>query len=531
MGILSSWKSIHPVAAIRRLVKGSNSSALTRYFKSQNEYLKSRYSNHIETTHKISLITPLFNTSRSYLSAMLDSVVNQSLGAWELCLVNFSDEGYEYIDEICNEYANIDNRIRYKRANKNEGISMNSNTCAQLATGDYIGVLDHDDILHPFAISAVIDSIEKDNADFIYSDEVKFKEKTEDAFYPNLKPDFSVDELRAHNFICHFNVFSKKLFDDVGGYREGFDGSQDHDLVLRLTERANKIVHLPYILYYWRVHDGSVAKSIDAKPYATLAGEKAVTEQLRRAGIDAHAESITNNIPIYRLRSHNDSKVNLTVAIWGCDSDDEFSIVEKRFKDYDCSIIDARIYNNSLNTVMKAVDTKYVLFVYKDVIVDYDGITEELVVYKSRNDICSIDLKLFDKGNKILSGGAFYDNRDGLSVRPRCIGGGKDYYGYENALLYTRTVVCSFGLCTVVDKETWNPGLCDESEESMGVSLMRYSDNARDKGLINLLLPYYEARCSSDEGRNELLSALSDCGIEHQRDPYFNISVLDMHLE
>ena len=179
-----------------------------------------------------------------------------------------------------------DHRIKYSRLTKNNGISENTNECIKMASGDYLGLLDHDDLLHPAALYEVAKVIEQKNAEFIYTDEVKFSERPEQIMSVsnfNFKPGFGKDELRAHNYICHFTVFAKKLRDkEEKLYRKEYDGSQVHDMVLRLTEKAHTIVHIPKVLYYWRVHSNSVSMDIGTKPYVVDAALGAIGSQLER---------------------------------------------------------------------------------------------------------------------------------------------------------------------------------------------------------------------------------------------------------
>ena len=506
--------------------------ALDEYIIHQNKVLEEELSNTIETKHKISLITPLFNTPQKYLVDLLESVINQKSGAWELCLVDFSDKDNDYIDKICTEYSEKDNRIVYVRNQKNEGISINSNICASYATGDYIGVLDHDDYLHQYAIAAAIKAIENDGADFLYSDEAKFEENIEDVNYPNLKPDFTADELRAHNFICHFNVFKKELFDKVGGYREGFDGSQDHDLVLRLTEISQKIVHIPYILYYWRVHDNSVAKCIEAKPYATRAGEKSITEQLKRMGVDQYAESVINNIPLYRLKTNEIDKAGISFVVWGSKNDDEYEATKEYLNSFDgISVYNAEEYSNDFNKIIDSIDSRYICFTHCGIRIDVEKMQNEVGLYSYRSDVASIDSKILDEDNSILSGGAYFGGEDALPIMVRCMGGSSEYSGYEANMLHTRPVVVSLGLCTIIDKDIWNNSGFNVSNKSIMDSVIEYSDYIRNKGYVNLIIPFYEVKSESISVKDDLISTLNNCKFEKQNDPYFNTSVFGLKLE
>ncbi len=250
---------------------------------------------------RISVLVPLYNTPVRFLKEMIASVQAQTYANWELCLADGSDADHGEVEETVKIYQATDDRILYRRLEKNGGISENTNACAVMASGEYIALFDHDDYLHPAALHDVMCAICDQGADFIYTDEATFVKKPRDAYSPNFKPDYSPDTLRSYNYICHLSVFSKELFDKVGGFRKEFDGSQDYDLVLRLTEVANCIVHIPKLLYYWRCHTGSVAFDISAKPYTVTAAKGALAEHLDRVQLKG---TVTDSaIPsTYRIR-------------------------------------------------------------------------------------------------------------------------------------------------------------------------------------------------------------------------------------
>lgn len=421
---------------------------------------------------KFSIITPLFNTPEKYLRELLDSVVNQTYTNLELCLCNFGDDEHKYVEDICKEYADRDSRIVYHGGFENKGISENTNTCLAYATGDYIALLDHDDLLHVTALYYMAEEINNSGADFLYSDEIKFEEEAKYAYAPNFKPDFSAEELRVHNYICHLCVFKKSLLDEVGGYRKEFDGSQDHDIVLRLTEKAKKISHISRILYLWRVHQGSVALNINEKPYATIAGEKAVTEQLNRMGQNLRAESIINNIPCYRYVSENNDISKMAAIIWGTSKDDNYNGMKEKLvsegmtsenivcvceENTDNSSINysGAIVGELWNLGMKKLKTDWVLIIYANAKTNSDNILEKFSVYTERQDIFTVDTKVVNSSS-ILSGGLQLYGDFGNDLKLRCKGRDKNYPGYENAMILSREVVASLGVCTLVNKNIWN---------------------------------------------------------------------------
>ncbi|MCC8029883.1 MAG: glycosyltransferase, partial [Lachnospiraceae bacterium] len=245
-----------------------------------------------ERTPLISIPVPLYNTPLQYLRELIDSVQSQTYGSWELCLADGStdDQAEQFIRQ---RYAG-NARIKYRRLSRNSGIAGNTNEAVSMAEGEYIGLLDHDDLLAPNALFEVVKVInEHTGADVIYTDEDKISDDITDHFGPAFKPDFNLDLLRSCNYICHFFVVKKDIADEIHGFRSEFDGSQDYDFILRCVERAECVYHIPMILYHWRCHPNSVAGNPENKLYAYEAGRRAIEEHLRRTGEpDAQVERL-----------------------------------------------------------------------------------------------------------------------------------------------------------------------------------------------------------------------------------------------
>ena len=231
----------------------------------------------------LSLIVPIYRTPEAYLRAMIDSVLAQSYENWELCLADGSEDGS--VTQILEDYAARDKRIRFQTLEKNLGISGNTNAAAAMAGGDYLVSVDHDDLITPDALFEFASAICRTGAACLYSDEDKISMDGSLLFDPNLKPDFSPDLLRSHNYITHLFAVSRQLFDRVGGYRSAYDGAQDYDLILRCTEVADQVVHIPRVLYHWRTHPGSTSLNPKGKLYAYEAGRRAVEAHLKRLGL------------------------------------------------------------------------------------------------------------------------------------------------------------------------------------------------------------------------------------------------------
>ena len=216
----------------------------------------------------ISIVVPLYNTPLNFLEELLDSVVNQTYRNWELCCVDAGQD--PAVGQKVQARAASDPRIRYQKLEKNELIPGNTNHGFEMATGAYIALLDHDDILHPCALWYAAKAIAEQKADFVYTDEATFEGEVENVVLYHFKPDFMLDNLRSNNYICHLTVFSRALMERAGGgERMEYNGSQDYELFLRLTEQAEKIVHIPHALYYWRSSPGSTAADISARPTAS----------------------------------------------------------------------------------------------------------------------------------------------------------------------------------------------------------------------------------------------------------------------
>ncbi len=236
---------------------------------------------------KISIIVPMYKTNINFFEELVDSVIMQTYSNWELCLADGSEDENVDFERIYKK----DSRIKYKFIGENKGISNNTNVALEMATGDYVALLDHDDLLPKFSLFEIVKCINNNpNVEFIYSDEDKITTIDKPRFEPHFKPDFAIDFLRANNYICHFSVFKKELISKLKGENSKYDGAQDYDLVLRMSEIANNIIHIPKVLYHWRAHENSTAKPGDAKPYAIKAGKLAVEDHLKRVGLKGKVE-------------------------------------------------------------------------------------------------------------------------------------------------------------------------------------------------------------------------------------------------
>ncbi len=243
-----------------------------------------------QTGPLISILVPLYNTPEPFLREMLASVQNQSYQNWQLCLADASDAQHAHVGEIAKKLAGEESRVLYRHLAENKGIAGNTNAALEMASGEYIGLLDHDDLLFPNALYEVAGAITAKGAEMVYTDETHLLDGQ--FVNPFHKPDWSPDLLNAQNYICHFLVFRRQLLGQSAVFSGEYDGAQDYDLVLRLSENTSHIVHIPKLLYAWREHAQSTAANAEAKPYANEAGRLAVEHHLKRQyGPAAYAEN------------------------------------------------------------------------------------------------------------------------------------------------------------------------------------------------------------------------------------------------
>ena len=254
--------------------------------------LRKVYDDNINTLSikpKISIIMPVYNPPVEYLKAAIESVLQQQYDNFELCIADDCSPN-EQVIRLLHTYSIKDPRVKVIFRKENGHISACSNSALSLVTGDYVFCLDHDDLLTPNCTFEIVRLLnEHPDAEVIYSDEDKIDD-SETLSFPYFKPDYAPDNLFAKNYITHITVYKKQLIDKLGGYRIGFEGSQDYDLILRAADITNKIYHIPKVLYHWRIHPLSAAQQEDVKPYAFIAAKKALEETLVRRNLSGEVQ-------------------------------------------------------------------------------------------------------------------------------------------------------------------------------------------------------------------------------------------------
>ena len=314
---------------------------------------------------KISIVVPLYNTPKKFFDELVESLKGQTYSNWELCLADGSPTPIEYIKDYLK-----DGRIKYKIIGENKGISGNTNEAITLVTGDYIGLLDHDDLLPKFSLYEVVKKInENPDVEFIYTDEDKLEKKDGQRYGVFFKPDFSPYTLNSANYICHFSIFKKELMDKLGGFKSEYDGSQDYDIVARASEITDKIEHIPKVLYHWRVHQNSTAGNSDSKPYAFEVGKKVIKDHIKRAyDIDVSVEDgLTPGSYEVKYLLKKEPKISIIVDLNEIEKEKAEKIVQEikstTYKNYEIITINKdNILENDKNIIPKDSKNKYQIY-------------------------------------------------------------------------------------------------------------------------------------------------------------------------
>lgn len=486
-------------AKVRNKVKNQqNAAALLKKPLFTESELAEQRKHQFPKSIKFSIVVPLFNTPEKFLREMIQSVIDQTYANWELCLADGSDAEHGLVERICRQYAKKDSRIKYKKLEKNLGISGNTNACLEMASGDYIGLFDHDDLLHPAALYEVMRAICEQGADFIYTDELTFSGNISNVITAHFKPDYAPDNLRANNYICHFSVFSDRILENVKGFRSEYDGSQDHDFILRATECAKKIVHIPEILYYWRSHPNSVAADINSKPYASIAGRKAVHDHIARHNMESIVESTKAFPAIYRVEYSLKEKPLISIIIPNKNHVEDLrkcvnSILNKStYPSYEIIIVDNNSDEMVVEDYYKALKQnekirivswnkkfnfsaicnygvgfakgQYVVLLNNDTEVITESWLEEMLMYAQRQDVGAVGAKLYFANNTIQHAGVVL----GMG-RHRTAGYifskvDKKNLGYMGRLCYAQNLSAVTFACVMIPRHVWDEvGGLDES--------------------------------------------------------------------
>ncbi len=489
---------------------------------------------------KFSILMPLYNTPEKFLRQAIESVMDQTYEGWELCLADGADEEHAYVEQICREYMERDKqylrpssslycRILYKKLPKNEGISGNTNACLSMSSGNYIALFDHDDVLHPCVLYEYMKMICEKGADYIYCDEATFKGSgtIDDMITLHFKPDYAPDNLLANNYICHFSAFARRLLDGTELFRSEFDGSQDHDMILRLTSRAKCVVHVPKLLYYWRSHAGSVASDINAKSYAIEAAKGAVAAHLTAQGFKNFEITSTKAFEtIFQIKYEILGNPKVSVVIANKDHIEDLtrcisSILERStYDNYEIVVVENNSVSEEIFAFYKKIQEnpavrvityegefnyskinnlgvseaagEYVLLLNNDTSVITPDWIEELLMYAQRKDVGAVGAKLYYEDRTIQHAGVVL----GLGAHRTA---GHSHYrvdhrnlGYMGRLCYAQNVMAVTGACLMMRKSLYEElGGLDE-KFAVALNDVDLCIRAWKAGRVNVFTPFAE---------------------------------------
>lgn len=533
---------------------------------------------------KFSILMPLYNTPEKFLRQAIESVMDQTYEGWELCLADGSDEEHAYVEQICREYMEKDKqylrpssslycRIVYKKLKKNEGISGNTNACLSMSSGNYIALFDHDDVLHPSVLYEYMKVICETGADYIYCDEATFKGNgtIDDMITLHFKPDYAPDNLRANNYICHFSAFARRLLDGTELFRSEFDGSQDHDMILRLTARAKCVVHVPKLMYYWRSHAGSVASDISAKSYAIEAAKGAVAAHLTAQGYKNFEITSTKAFEtIFQIKYEILGNPKVSIVIPNKDHLEDLtrcisSILERStYDNYEIVVVENNSVSEEIFAYYKEIqenpairvityegefnyskvnnlgvlqaDGEYVLLLNNDTSVITPDWIEELLMYAQRKDVGAAGAKLYYEDRTIQHAGVVL----GLGAHRTA---GHSHYrvdhrnlGYMGRLCYAQNVMAVTGACLMMRKSLFEElGGLDE-KFAVALNDVDLCIRAWKTGRVNVFTPFAELYHYESASRGADLSGANAERYEkeaalfrerwkellEQGDPYYN---------
>lgn len=501
----------------------------------------------------ISILTPLYNTPEKYLREFLDSFVNQTAPNGQLCLADASDAEHADVKRIVEEYQTKNQRIVYKKI-ENKGIAANTNAAAELATGEYLALADHDDILAPHALytmgKAILQLRAQGEPDgFLYSDEALFSKSIQRPMVAHFKPDYAPDYLLCCNYICHLAVFQKALWDEIGGERPECDGSQDHDLFLRLVEKTGGAAHVPQVLYYWRVHAGSTSGGTDAKPYVAAAAKKALADHLARTGRTGTVEDglfpstyrvkwdIVGDPKVSILipnKDHTDDLEKCLHSIWTKTSWENFEVIviennstdpatfvyyetlPSRFAD--CRVVYYKgAFNFSAinNFGATFAEGEHLLLLNNDIEVLSSDFLRELLSYSQRPDVGAVGAKLYYPDDTIQHAGVLMgiNGSAGHSHKsyPRTAVG--DMY----RLVTTQNYMAVTGACLMTKASLYRAfGGLDEEKFAVAYNDVDYCLKLWQKGLLNVYTPRAEAYHYESKSRG--LDTLSENAKRYERE-------------
>ena len=501
---------------------------------------------------KISIVIPLYNTPTDFFRELYYNIYMQTYPNWELCLADGSKEPLKEIENMCK-----DPRVKYKFLNENKGISGNTNEGIKMATGDFIALLDHDDLLYPNALFELVKSYnEHPNGRFFYTDEDKIKVIDDIRFDAFFKPDFSIDYLRGNNYICHFSAFKKEVMDKLEGERNEYNGAQDLDIFLRMTEivDAKDIIHIPKVVYSWRISETSTAGDPTTKLYAYESGRKAVEDHIHRMGLKGTVINAEGMYGIYRVKYDIEENAKANIIVYGYENKENLekcinSILKQNFKNYDISVIyeksdesskeyikhiekkdNITVFKNlasneliaKINEVASKVHSDYLVFLNGNIELEEETSLEDLVGYSQRDDVAFVGGKVYNPDGKIVFAG-YVVSSDRFTAINR--GLDSETFGYFARERHIQDMSAVSAKIMCVKKSLFEELGC--FDESLGLAAdVDICLKAFNKGYLNIYQPFasgisYETviKEADDELKNKVVTKNNVT-----YDKYFNVN-------
>ncbi|KYC39085.1 glycosyltransferase [Scytonema hofmannii PCC 7110] len=514
---------------------------------------------------KFSVIMPVYNVEADWLKKAIESVQNQIYPYWELCIADDASTK-PHIRRVLDEYSQRDSRLKVVFCSENKGISSASNSALEMATGDYIVLLDHDDELTLDALFENAKLINKyPEADFIYSDEDKIDTKGY-RFTPNFKPDWSPEYFYSCMYTCHLGVYRAKIIREIGGFRRQYDGSQDYDLVLRVIEKTKNIYHIPKILYHWRSIPSSAAAGSQAKPWAYTAAKKALEAMIERSPYPGHVE-VTSNPGIYRIRRDILGNPLISIIIPGngqaiaTPSDLQVLIrncicsIEQlsTYRNYEIVVVDGFDIAESIMEEIKRPNLQiircdkflkktekinigvtkargqFLLLLSEEVEVITSDWLESMLELAQQTEIGAVGAKILLPNRKIHHIGVVF--LEGNYYHPFS-GFDSEAPGYHCSNIVNKNCLAITAACLMIKKELFQElGRLDESFSSIDVSHLDLCLKAHQMGYRNVITPYAQlthykpVNCKKSLPSQELTllnEKWNNYLNELKKDPYYN---------
>lgn len=516
---------------------------------------------------KISVVVPAYETPEKFLCQMIDSLLEQTYENWELCIVDASP-GNASMEYVLREYANRDSRIQWRKLEKNLGIAENTNAAFAMASGDFVGLLDHDDLLAPNALYEIAAALEKEpDIDVLYTDEDKVRGDSLEHFQPHLKPDFNLDLLRSNNYICHFFVAKRTLVEQVGGFLAAFDGAQDHDFIFRCVEQAEHIHHIPEILYHWRTHQSSTADNPDSKRYAFEAGRRAVEANLERCGLKGQV-SHTKDYGFYRVTYPVQGRPFVSIIIPNKDAKEDLEkcvnsiLTKSTYENYEILIVENNSAGSEIFAYYKQLSQnpkirllrwkhpfnysainnyaaskakgEYFLFLNNDTEVITPGWIEELLGFCQRKDTGIVGAKLYYGNNTIQHAGTVIGI--GGIAGHMFVDMDRERSGYMHKASIIQDLSAVTAACMMVKRKVFEQVHGFEEELAVAFNDVDFCLRVRELGYLVVYNPYvelyhYESKSRGTEDSKEKVRRFQS-EIEFMRcrwevllkkgDPYYN---------